>query len=65
MAVSLGSRVQERDAHFQGVLPGEALVAMIAREWLDRKMDPFVSFQVVISVKALWALVTSKWSFIR
>lgn len=40
------------------VLSREALVAVVAGEGLDRQMDPLVSFQIVIPIEALWALIT-------
>lgn len=46
--------------YLEGVFPGEALVAVSAREGLDGKMDALVSFQIVVAVEALRALVASE-----
>lgn len=51
------SRMSSRDTHLQCVLPREALLAMIARERLDRQMDPLMPLQIVVAVEALRALV--------
>jgi hypothetical protein len=37
---------------------------VVAREWLDRKMYPLVSLQVVVPIEALWALVALERSVI-
>jgi hypothetical protein len=45
-------------AYLQRIFPREALLAVIAREGLDGQMNPFMTLQVVISIEALWALIT-------
>jgi hypothetical protein len=37
---------------------------VVAREGLDSQMYPLVSLQVVISVEALWTLVTLEWTIV-
>jgi hypothetical protein len=37
---------------------------VVAREGLDSQMYPLVSLQVVVSVEALWTLVTFEWTII-
>lgn len=53
--------VQWFEAYLKCVLPREALIAVVAREGLDSQMDPLVSLQVVVSIEALWTLVTLEW----
>lgn len=50
--------------YLQCILAREALVAVVARERLDSKMDPLVSLQIMISVETLWALVAFEWPVI-
>jgi hypothetical protein len=47
----------DRWTHLQSILSREALVAVRARERLDRQMYPLVPLQVVVAVEALRALV--------
>ena len=44
-------------AYLQGVLAGEALVAFVAGEGSDGKMNPLVSLEIVVPVEALGACV--------
>lgn len=52
------------ETYLEGVLPREALVAVVARKGLDGKMDSLVSLQIMVPVKALWALVTLEWTVV-
>jgi len=49
----------------ESVLAGEALVAVVAWERLHSQVNALVSFQIVIAVEALRALVAFEWSIIR
>lgn len=46
-----------RGTNLQCIFPAEALVAVVAREGLDRQMDPLVALQVVVAIERLRALV--------
>ena len=50
--------------NLQGVLAGKALVAVLAGERLDRKMNSLVTLQVMISMERLWTAVAAKWSIV-
>jgi hypothetical protein len=41
----------------QGILPREALIAVVAGKRLDGEMDPLMPLQVMVAVEALWALI--------
>ena len=43
--------------YLECIFPRKALFAMTTRKRLDREMDPFMSFQVVVSVEALRTLI--------
>jgi hypothetical protein len=50
--------------NLQCIFPGEALLAVSAREWFHRQMDPLMSLQIVVSIEGLWTLVTFERSVI-
>jgi len=50
--------------YLERVLSREALVAVSAWERLDGQMDSLVSFQVVVAVEALWALIALEGSVV-
>jgi hypothetical protein len=52
----------DKNVTLQGVLSGEALVAVGAWKRLDCQMNPLVSLQVVVAVEALRALIALEWS---
>jgi len=54
----------DEDVSLQRVLSREALVAMIAREWLDCQVDPLMPLQIVIAVETLRALIAFEWAII-
>jgi hypothetical protein len=43
--------------YLQGILPREALIAVVAGKRLDGEMDPLMPLQVMVAVEALWALI--------
>ena len=49
----------------EGIFSRETLITMGAGERLHSQMDPLVSFQVVIPVEALGALITLEWPVVR
>ena len=53
-----------RLTYLERILSREALVAVVAGEGLDSKMDPLVSLQIVVAVEALRALVTLERSVV-
>lgn len=50
--------------YLEGVFPGEALLAMAARERLHRQVDTLMPLEIVIPVEALGALVALEWAVI-
>lgn len=54
--------VLSSSTHLQCVFTAEAFVAVVARERLDRQMDPLVALQIVIAVERLGALVALEGS---
>lgn len=50
--------------NLQCIFPGEALLAVSAREWLHSQMDPLMSLQIVVTIEGLWTLVTFERSVI-
>lgn len=38
-------------AYLESIFSGEALIAVVAREWLDSQVDPLVSLQIMIAVE--------------
>lgn len=52
----------DQNVSLEGILAGETLIAVGARERLHRQMNSLVSLQIVISIEALRALVALKRS---
>lgn len=50
--------------YLESILSRETLITMIAGKGLDRQMDSLVSFEIVIPVEALWALVAFEWPIV-
>lgn len=50
--------------YLERVFAREALVAMVAREWLDCEMDPLMPFEVMISVETLRTLIALEWPIV-
>src|ERR1700753_3699369 len=49
-------------AHLQRVFSRETLVAVTAREWLNSQVYSLVSLKIMITIKALRALVALEWA---
>ena len=56
------SEISTRWSYLQSILTREALITTLAWKWLYSKMNPFMPLQVVISIKALWTLITFEWT---
>jgi hypothetical protein len=52
-------------SYLQGVFSREALVTMGAWKRLDCQVDSLVSFQVVVPIEALGALIALEWPVVR
>ena len=52
-------------AYLESILSREALVAVVAGERLDSKMNPLVALQIVVAVEALRALIAFERPIIR
>lgn len=68
--ISITTHKWRADTHLERVFPRKALVAVIARERFDGKMDPLVSLQIMISIEALRTLITferpiMRWCLLR
>ena len=50
--------------NLQCILPGEALLAVSARERLHCQMDSLMSLQIVVTIEGLWTLITFEGSVI-
>ena len=50
--------------HLECILSRETFVTMSTREGFDRKVYPFMSLEIVISVEALWTLIAFERAFI-
>lgn len=61
---SILSAAFDQNMSLQCILARETLVAMRAREWLHRQVNPLMPFQVMVPVEALRALVTFKWPIV-
>lgn len=57
--------MEQNRTDLQSVLPGESLLTKRARERLHGQMNLLVSFQVVVPVEALYALVALEGSILR
>jgi hypothetical protein len=51
--------------YLERIFPGETLVTVVTRERLDGQMYSFMPLQIVVSIEALWALVTLERSVVR
>ena len=50
--------------NLESILSREALIAVSTWEWLNRKVNTLVSFQIVVAVETLRALITFERSII-